>query len=201
MGANREAERPAIWLGDSEGRPPHWGGRPRRAVAIGRPTLATGLRAFLVHIEPPLPRASGSPLATAVLTPRYAGPGIEDLGDESITVHVLGPAPGVDITKAEFGTGDLVIEFWADAAASHDALPQPIDEAAFWAATLQRIRRFIEIHGHSRVPDGYADERGPLDVIVGNLRWHHAGKGGVSPGPFPGIDYAKDLNELPGWDW
>jgi hypothetical protein len=42
---------------------------------------------------------------------------------------------------------------------------------------------------------------GRLDILVGNLRWHHAGKGGVSPGPFPGIDYAKDLDRLPGWEW
>lgn len=201
MDAINEADRPAIWLGHSEGSPPHWGGRPRRTVAIGRPKLPNGSRAFLIRIEPPLPRASGPPLETAVITPRYPGPGIEDLGDESIIVHVLGPAPGIDITKAEFGTGELVIESWADAAASIEALPQPIDEAAFWAETLQRIRRFIEIHGHSSVPDGYADDRGPLDVIVGNLRWHHAGKGGVSPGPFPGIDYAKDLDKLPGWEW
>jgi hypothetical protein len=56
-------------------------------------------------------------------------------------------------------------------------------------------------HGHSRLPEGYHDDMGRLDILVGNLRWHHAGKGGVSPGPFPGIDYAKDLDRLPGWEW
>jgi hypothetical protein len=71
----------------------------------------------------------------------------------------------------------------------------------FWAKTFARIRRFIEENGHSRVPDRYSDEVGPLDAIVGNIRWHHAGRAGVSPGPFPGIDYAAELDKLPGWEW
>jgi hypothetical protein len=116
-------------------------------------------------------------------------------------VYVCGPSPGVDIHAPRFANGELVIEVWADAAATIEALPDPIDEAALWAETLERIRRFIEAHGHSRVPDGYHDDRGPLDIIVGNLRWHHAGKGGVSPGPFSGIDYAADLDRTPGWEW
>ena len=132
---------------------------------------------------------------------RYPGRDFDNLDAGSIVVNVLGPASGVDITKQDFGDGELVIEFWADAAASPEALPQPIDEAAFWAKTLARIRRFIETHGHSRVPEGYHDDEGRLDIIVGNLRWHYAGKGGISPGPFPGIDYPGDLDGLPGWEW
>ena len=51
-------------------------------------------------------------------------------------------------------------------------------------------------------PEPYFDTDGKrLDVIVENIRWHHAGKAGVSPGPFPGIDYAAALDELPGWEW
>lgn len=189
-----------LWLGDSEGRPPHWGGAPRRAVVLGRPTLATGRTAYFVRIEPPIARRDGRPLSEAIVMPRYPG---SDLVGESgaIVVNVLGPAPGVDIRAPRFSDGQLVIEFWADAATTIEALPEPIDEAAFWAETLERIQRFIEAHGHSRVPDGYRDDRGPLDIIVGNLRWHHAGKGGVSPGPFPGIDYAADLDRTPGWEW
>jgi hypothetical protein len=140
-------------------------------------------------------------LAEGIIMPRYPGDGFDVLDVRSIIVNILGPAPGVDVTKHSFGDGELVIEFWADAAASPEALPQPIDEAAYWAETLGRIRRFVETHGHSRLPDGYHDDMGRLDILVGNLRWHHAGKGGVSPGPFPGIDYAKDLDRLPGWEW
>ena len=47
----------------------------------------------------------------------------------------------------------------------------------------------------------YHDEDGLLGVLVGNIRWHHAGKAGVSPGPFHGIDYAAVLDRLPGWEW
>ena len=62
---------------------------------------------------------------------RYPGRDFDNLDAGSIVVNVLGPASGVDITKQDFGDGELVIEFWADAAASPEALPQPIDEAAF----------------------------------------------------------------------
>ena len=132
---------------------------------------------------------------------RYAGDRLDALGDTSIVVHVLGAKPGVDIAKESFEDGELEVRFWADAAATREALPKPIDDAAFWQETLGRIRQFIEEHGHSRVPHGYRDQRGPLDAIVGNIRWHHAGKAGVSPGPFPGIDYAADLDDVPGWEW
>jgi hypothetical protein len=190
-----------LWLGDSEGRPPHWGGRPRRVLVLATTQLATGRMAHRVKIEPPLARRIGEPLGEAILMPRYSDAVLDDVASGPIVVNVLGPAPGVDIHKGQFADGELVIEFWADAAASAEALPKPIDEAAFWGETLARIRRFMESHGHTRVPEGYHDDRGQLDIIVGNLRWHHAGHGGASPGPFPGIDYAKDLDELPGWEW
>lgn len=193
--------RGTIWLGDSEGSPPHWGGAPRPAVVRGRSTLASGATGLLVSIDPPLPRSDGPPLAEAILMTRYDGDRLDALGDRPVIVNVLRPAEGVDIRKPAFEAGELVIQFWADAAASREALPEPIDVAAFWQETLERIRRFIEEHGHSRVPENYHDADGRLDVLVGNLRWHHAGKGGVSPGPFPGIDYAQDLERLRGWEW
>jgi hypothetical protein len=195
------ARSPDFYLGDSEGLPPHWGGTPRRAFVVGRPTLATGSPAVLVRLDPPLPGVEGPPLEEAIVMPRFAGRTIDQLGDGSIVVNVLRAAGDVDIHKRTFEDGDLVVEYWADAAASIDALPQPIDEAAYWARTLARIRRFIDQHGNSDVPAFYEDDEGRLDVLVGNLRWHHAGKGGVSPGPFPGIDYAADLDRLPGWEW
>lgn len=190
-----------LWLGESEGRPPHWGGEPRHAQVLGRPTLATGSRAALVRLEPPLPRVRGHQMAEAIVMARYPGDDLDALENTSIVVNVLGPAEGIDLHQDRFEDGDLVVEHWADAAAAPDALPKPIDEAQFWGATLARIQRFVEAHGHSRVPDGYEDDQGRLDIVVGNLRWHHAGKGGVSPGPFPGIDYAADLDSLPGWEW
>jgi len=191
----------AFWLGENESSVGNWGGPPRRAVVVGRPTLATGESVVLVHVEPPLPRAGKPPIDDVIVMARYVGESLDRIGEMPVTVNIMGPAPGVDLRKTAFDDGDLVIAFWAEAAASPEMLPKPVDEPAFWAETLARIRRFIEDNGHSRVPDDYHDADGRLDVIVGNLRWHHAGKGGVSPGPFPGIDYAADLDRLPGWEW
>jgi hypothetical protein len=70
-----------------------------------------------------------------------------------------------------------------------------------WRATLGRIRRFIDRHGHSRIPEDYTDEEGHLGGLVENLRHHHAGLAGNSPGPFPGVDYAAELGSVEGWDW
>jgi len=191
-----------IWLGDSEARPPHWGGSAREASVRGRIRLASGAAGVLVRIEPPLPpQVDRPPLADAILMARYKEDSLDTLADSPMFVNVLGPRPGVDITKALFADGELEVRFWADAATSPEALPQPIDDVEFWRQTLARVRRYIERHGDSRVPDGYRDEDGPLDVIAGSLRWHHAGKGGASPGPFPGADYAADLDDLEGWEW
>ena len=132
---------------------------------------------------------------------RYPGYSLDAMGDHAIVVNLIIPVEGVDIHKAAFADGELRIQFWADAAASVDRLPKPLDVPAFWATTLARIRRFIEENGHSRIPEPYFDDIGRLDVIVGNIRWHHAGRGGISPGPFPGIDYAADLEQIPGWEW
>jgi hypothetical protein len=192
---------PDYYLGDSEGEPAHWGGHPRKAFVIGHPTLATGQAVHLVRVVAPIPRSNGAALDELIVMPRYPGFGFDRLGGEPIVVNLLIPVEGVDVHKKAFVEGDLRIQFWAEAATTLELLPKPIDEAALWAQTLGRIGRFIEVHGHSRVPDQYSDEVGPLDVIVGNLRWHHAGRGGASPGPFPGIDYAADLDRLPGWEW
>lgn len=82
--------------------------------------------------------------------------------------------------------------------------------ATDWRRTVDRIQSFIETHGHSRVPEGYEDERGPLRPLVEAIRRHHAGPAVGSPdaqrlwyltSPFPGIDYATDLGQLPGWEW
>ena len=70
-----------------------------------------------------------------------------------------------------------------------------------WQATLGRIRRFIDRHGHSRVPHDYVDEGGHLAGLLVNIRHHHAGSAGVSPGPFPGVDYAVELDSVDGWEW
>ena len=192
---------PDYYLGDSEGEPAHWGGEPRQAFVIGHPALATGAVVDLVRVDAPIPRSNGAPLDELIVMARYTDDRLDRLGPKAIIVNLLVPIDGVDIHKAAFVEGDLTIGFWADAAATPDLLPKPLDHAAFWAKTLARIGRFIERFGHSRVPDRYSDEDGPLDAIVGNIRLHHAGLAGVSPGPFPGIDYAADLEKLPGWEW
>jgi hypothetical protein len=192
---------PDYYLGDSEGEPAHWGGEPRKAFVIGRPTLATRQVVDLVRVDPPIPGSKDAPIEELIVMPRYPGDSLDAMGDGAIIVNLIVPVEGVDTRKAAFADGELRIQFWADAAATPELLPKPLDVPAFWATTLARIRRFIEENGHSRVPDRYSDDVGPLDAIVGNIRLHHAGLAGVSPGPFPGIDYAADLDRLPGWEW
>lgn len=190
-----------VWIGVPEGNPPHWGGSPRRCLVTGTAELATGKECWWVQIRPPLPAVGNAEgLAEAVLAVRYADDEIADIDTHPVPVRVCRvinqPGP-----SGRFGDGDLVIDFWADAASSREALPTGPDHAAYWRQTLARIRRFVEANGHSRLPAPYFDEEGRLDILVGNIRRHHAGLAGVSPGPFPGIDYAKELDELGGWSW
>jgi DNA-binding CsgD family transcriptional regulator len=71
-----------------------------------------------------------------------------------------------------------------------------------WELTFDRIRRFVGEYSHSDIPADYSDEHGGgLGELVANIRHHHAGLAGHSPGPFPGVDYASDLDRLEGWDW
>jgi Bacterial regulatory proteins, luxR family len=82
------------------------------------------------------------------------------------------------------------------------------EQAESWRHDFARIRAFVETHGHSRIPDGYRDEFGPLDGLVGNLRLHHSGRSYLGRKPPPPelqmlglIDWEADLDRLPGWSW
>ena len=190
-----------MWIGDADGVPPHWGGGPRQCVVRGVAELSTGHACWLVTIRPALPAVGGAGvLSEAVLAVRYSGDEMADIAERPVPVRVcrvlapLGPS-------GRFGDGDLVIDYWADAAASENELPTGRDSLPTGDIRWQRIERFIDMHGHSCLPDPYFDEDGRLDILVGNIRWHHAGNAGVSPGPFPGVDYGADLDPLEGWSW
>jgi hypothetical protein len=82
------------------------------------------------------------------------------------------------------------------------------EQAEEWRRTYARIRAFVEAHGHSRVPDGYSDEHGRLDGLVGNILLHHSGRAwlGESPPPrelqmYGSVDWEADLDRLEGWSW
>jgi hypothetical protein len=191
-----------FYLGASEMDPPHWdGGGIRRCMVLGRPHLASGKLVWRVRVVPAIPAVGGDLLDEVLLSGRIQGESIEDLTSGWIEVYVLRATEGGTLDKEQLDREDLSIESWAELALTPDELPPPFDRAAFWEKSLARIERFIERHGHSRLPDGYHDEEGPLDILVGNIRWHHAGKAGTSPGPFPGTDYASVLDRLPGWEW
>lgn len=195
------AQRPDFYLGDSEGSPPNWGGHIRSCWISGRPQLATGRRAWRVRVEPPLGDLRGGRLSEVVLTEHAAGDDLARPAHGWVQVNVCAAAPGVDIRQERFGDRQLRILYWAEAARDPAELPEAPDYRAEWRRTLARIKRFVADHGHSRVPEPYRDVEGRLDIIVESLRWHHAGRGGTDPCPFPGIDYARDLDQLPGWDW
>ena len=129
----------AFWLGESESSAGNWGGPPRHAVVLSRPTLATGESVVLVHVEPPLPRAGKPPIDEVIVMARYVGHSLDRIGEMPVTVNLLGPAPDLDFHKSAFDDGELVIEFWAEAAASPEMLPKPIDEPACDTTTRSRI--------------------------------------------------------------
>jgi hypothetical protein len=199
MGADERADFYLGATGDME--PPHWGGGIRRCSVLGRPRLAGGQVVWWVRVDPPIPAFGGGMLDEVLLSGRHQGRSIEDLTSGWIDVYVLRANEGVTLGADELGADDWSIEAWAELSRTPEELPPPLDRDVFWAQTLSRIERFIERHGHARVPHGYHDEDGRLDILVDSLRWHHAGKAGVSPGPFPGIDYAAVLDQLPGWEW
>ena len=190
-----------FYLGHNEMDPPHWGGGIRRCTVLGRPHFAGGKVVLRVRVEPPIPAHGGGLLDEVLLAGRIQGESIEDLTSGWIEVYVLRATEGGTLDNEQLDREDWSIEAWAELALTPEVLPPPFDRPAFWQKSLARIERFIERHGHSRIPDGYHDEDGPLDILVGNIRWHHAGKAGVSPGPFPGTDYATVLDRLPGWEW
>jgi hypothetical protein len=188
---------------------PHWGGSPRRAEVLGRRTLARGDAGWLVRLDDPIPSTGGPAFRLAVLADRVEAYSIDQLrptrsrrlGVGWVPVHVARLLDPAAADRDTLEAGDLVDECWAEVALEPDNLPAWVGGLDAWTRTLQRIGRFIEEHGDSRVPNPYFDADGRLDVIVENLRWHHAGRAGTSPGPYPGIDYAADLDRLPGWEW
>jgi hypothetical protein len=199
MGGDEPAD---FYLGATgEMEPPNWGGGIRRCTVLGRPKLAGGRVVWWVRVDPPIPAFGGGMLDEVLLSERHQGRSIEDLRSGWIDVYVLRAKEGVALGADELRADDWSIEAWAELARTPEELPPPFDAAAFWAKTLARIERFIERHGHSRLPEGYHDEDGRLDILVGNIRWHHAGKDPYGSGPFPGIDYAAVLDRLPGWEW
>lgn len=188
---------------------PHWGGSPRRAELLGRSTLSRGDAGWLVRLDDPIPATQGPALELAILADRVEAYSIDQLrptksrqlGIGWVPVHVARLLDPAAVDKDTLEAGDLAGEYWAEVALDPDNLPAWVADRDAWKKTLIRIGRFIGEHGHSRVPNPYFDADGRLDVIVGNLRWHHAGRAGTSPGPYPGIDYAADLDRLPGWEW
>jgi hypothetical protein len=199
MGATERAD---FYLGATgEMEPPNWGGGIRGCTVLGRPRLAGGQAVWRVRVEPPIPAHGGGMLDEVLLAGRHEGESIEDLRSGWISIYVLRATEGRTLDKEELDRQDWSIEAWAELALTPEELPPPFDVAAFWEKTLARIERFIERHGHSRVPEGYHDEDGLLSILVGNIRWHHAGKDPYGRGPFPGIDYAAVLDRLPGWEW
>ena len=193
-----------LYLGSTDSTVAHWGGPIRRAFVVRELLTSNGNPCWLVEVDPPIPAGDGTDLQRVVLANRVSGWSVERLATVGSQENQLGwtEVYVLRLQDPEFAgdrlrSGDYSIAHWAEVALDPDRLPKPHDVVAFWADTYARIKRFIDEHGHSRIPEPYFDADGKrLDVIVENMRWHHAGKAGVSPGPFPGIDYAAALDEL-----
>lgn len=163
--------------------------------------LAGGSTGWLVELPSGLRHnESGTTRRSWVVAPQYSEMQLVGVSQGSVVpVRICSLAAGADVD--DLGDGDLAIDYLGDIAHDVAALPQEFDIAQFWVDTKVRIERFISQHGHSRVPRNYHDQDGRLGGLVGNIRWFVAGKGGLSPGPFPGIDLVAELDELEGWTW
>lgn len=163
--------------------------------------LAGGSRGWLVTLPAGLlHHQTGETRRSWVIAPKYTEMPLLDARKGSvIPVRVCSLTEGADVH--DLGDGDLTIDYLGDIAQDATDLPSEFDVAQFWVETKSRIERFITQHGHSKIPRNYHDEDGILEIIVHNIRWFVAGKGGLSPGPFPGIDLVAELDELEGWDW
>jgi hypothetical protein len=115
---------------------PHWGGSPRRAEILGRPTLSRGDTGWLVRLDDPIPATKGPALELAVLADRVEAFSIDQLrpthsrqlGVGWVPVHVarlLDPAAG---DKDTLEAGDLTGEYWAEVALDPDNLPTWVDD-------------------------------------------------------------------------
>jgi hypothetical protein len=202
-------ERPDFYLGSFDTAPVHWGGSPRRCWVIDRPRVVkTGRELWRVRVDPPIPTyeedlSIRGLIGEWILAERNSSERLEDVREgRNVAVNVYGYNDPLAHEKAVFDSVDLTHEYIGEVKLTPEAFPESPDPTAAWERDLERIRRFIHEHGHSRVPERYYDEAGTrLDTVVGDIRWHHAGRGGWSEGPYPGVDYAADLAGLEGWTW
>jgi len=205
----RTEERPDFYLGSSDTAPEHWDLRLRRCWVIDRPRFGkSGRELWRVHVDPPIPSYEEDLsirewVSEWILAERYVGERLEDLREgRNLAVNIYGYNDPRAHEKDVFDSVDLTHEYIGEVAATAEALPEARDPRAAWERDLERIRRFIREHGDSRVPERYYDEDGArLDTVVGDIRWHYSGRGGWSEGPYPGVDYARDLAGLEGWSW
>jgi len=185
-----------FWIGQADAQPAHWDGRKRRCLVRTEVQLPSGAKGYLVAVSPALPGfATGE---GAVIAPRSSGIAIQECLERAINVRVCRMVERPDANGA-FGDGDLTIERNADAAPTKDAVPDEPDHSLRWERAVTQIQSFIAENGHSHVPNHTPADRGFLDIIVNNLRRHHADA--RVPDPYPGVDWQADLNRIEGWSW
>jgi hypothetical protein len=202
-------ERPDFYLGSLEPTPEHWGGSPRSCWVIDRPRLVeTGRELWRVHVDPSIPTYEEDLsirgwIGEWILAERNISERLEDVREDvNLTVNIYGYNDPRAHEKTVFDSVDLTHEYIGRVARTPEAFPKSRDPTAAWEQDLERIRRFIQEHGHSRIPERYYDPDGTrLDTVVGDIRWHHAGRGGWSHDPYPGVGYVGDLAGLEGWSW
>ncbi|MCP3880768.1 MAG: hypothetical protein GY701_20595 [Sulfitobacter sp.] len=193
-----------FWIGLPYGQPPHWDGRKRSCVLVGKVELATGGVGLRVKISPPLVELGGgfAPLTEGIVTARFAGDLVVDALLQPTQVRVCREVVAL-AGRSRYDDGDLEIMTNADAAPSSDLIPDEPNHERDWARVLADIRQFTEQRGHSRFPEAYEGNSGRLDYLVSSLRFFHAPwePGTRRYNPFPGVDWERDLDALPGWEW
>jgi len=146
---------------------------------IDRPRVVkTERELWRVRVDPPIPTyeedlSIRELIGEWILAERYSSERLEDLREGlNATVNIYGYNDPRAHDKDVFDSVDLTHEYIGEVALTPEAFPESPDPKAGWERDLDRIRRFIHEHGHSRVPERYYDEDGTrLDTVLGDTSW------------------------------
>jgi hypothetical protein len=191
-----------FWLGDrGEGKVTDFDGRLRVCRVLRRIRFSGADEAshLLIFVDPPLPLSSGKAVDQVVLGPRWAGRDLEDLpnshDDDGLTylaVYIYEVLDKEAVSSGAIGAHSLRPEWYGEIARRPDLLP-PAQEEQFHQA-YRLLERFVAREGTADVPFDHREQGLGLGVWVSNLRFEHANLGLRQ-------DWAKRLEELPGWKW
>jgi helicase associated protein len=191
-----------FWLGDrGEGKTTDFDGRLRacRILKRVRFSLSEGASHLLVHVDPPLPLASGRATDHVVLSPRWQGRNFEDLPTTShpeelgyVSVLIYEVLDDTALTQRVVEPDALRPEWYGEIARRQELLP-PTQEETFERA-YHSLQTYVAQKGTADVPLDHREGGLNLGIWVSNMRYVQANMGLRK-------DWAERLESVPGWKW